>query len=339
MENANGHKVSVIVVNFDGLAHVERCLDSVFSQQYTPFEVIFVDNGSTDGSLQRARERYPDAIYVENDSNYGYPVAVNVGLARASGHYIVPLNIDTEVNAAWLSSQVALLDKDKSIAATAPVVVRFDARDRVNTAGLDLHASGLGFCRGLDDPVDQLPDTPFRVPGPSGCSFMIRKEVFHRLRGLNGDTFMYYDDVDLGWMLALAGEDVCCVPQAVVYHKYDLRMNASKFFYLERNRWRLVCAAFGKSGWLLFAPILLATEAMVLAYSVIKGPRYARAKLAAMVAALRNPAALRERRAEIQRLRKRSDVELFRLFRLSYPWRQLLAVSRGRSEGKRSELV
>ena len=93
-------KVSVITVNYNGMPYIDSCISSVLKQTYSNFEVILVDNNSTDGSLSYARTKFPDLIFVVNHRNLGYAGGINSGLAQATGEYIAPLNIDTEVEKA-----------------------------------------------------------------------------------------------------------------------------------------------------------------------------------------------------------------------------------------------
>src|ERR1035438_1504450 len=84
--------VSVILLNWNGERHVHRCLEHVAAQTYSPIEVIVVDNGSSDGSIQKIKAQYPDHLYVENARNLGFATGMNQGFRVARGEYVLPLN-------------------------------------------------------------------------------------------------------------------------------------------------------------------------------------------------------------------------------------------------------
>ena len=88
-------KVSVIIVNYNGMSYLEACLRSVLAQKVPDFEVILVDNKSSDGSLEHVRRMFPDLLAVANEKNLGYTVGINSGISRAKGKYLAPLNVDT----------------------------------------------------------------------------------------------------------------------------------------------------------------------------------------------------------------------------------------------------
>ena len=228
-------RASVIVVNYNGMSHLDACISSVLKQSYTDFDVIFVDNNSSDGSLEYAQNKFPNLTFVVNDKNLGYAGGINSGLTHATSEYIAPLNIDTEVAPNWLSARVAFLDENSQVGAVTPKILLFDDRTKINAMGLNIHITGLGFCRGLgkEDNISVLPEN---VPGVSGCSYLIRRQLLEQMGGAPGWCFMGNDDVIVSWLLRLMGYEVYCLPEAIVFHKYSLKMDPGKLFRLEKNR-------------------------------------------------------------------------------------------------------
>jgi GT2 family glycosyltransferase len=222
-------RASVILVNYNGMSHLDACISSVLKQSYTNFEVIFVDNNSSDESLEYARSKFPDLTFVVNDTNLGYAGGINSGLAYATGAYIGPLNIDTEVAPNWLSAMVASLDENPQVGAVTPKVLLFDDRTKINTMGLNIHISGLGFCRKLGK-KDEHSVIPENVPGVSGCAYLIRREILERMGGAPGWCFMGNDDVIVSWLLRLMGYEIYCLPESIAFHKYSLKMDPGKLF-------------------------------------------------------------------------------------------------------------
>jgi GT2 family glycosyltransferase len=318
-------RASVILVNYNGMSHLDACISSVLKQRYTNFEVIFVDNNSSDGSLEYARNKFPNLTFVANDKNLGYAGGINSGLPYATGDYIGPLNVDTEVAPNWLSTMVAFLDKNPQAGAVTPKILLFDDRTKINAAGLNIHITGLGFCRGLGKENDNSV-IPESVPGVSGCSYLIRRQLFEQMNGAPGWCFMGNDDVIVSWLLRLMGYELYCLPESIVFHKYSLKMSPEKLFRLEKNRKILLLSTLKPLTLLVCLPIFLAIDLMIVAYSLIKGWPYVSAKFCALASLWRERSDIKQRRDQHQSLRKVSDLSLFRRLNWNLAWAQLWGI-------------
>jgi len=320
-------KASVILVNYNGMPHLDACISSVLKQSYKNFEVIFVDNNSSDGSLEYARRKFPDLIFVDNDENLGYAGGINSGLSYATGDYIGPLNIDTEVVANWLSTMVAFLDENPQVGAVTPKILLFDDRTKINALGLNIHITGLGFCRSLgkDDDNSVIPES---VAGVSGCSYLIRRQLLEQMGGAPGWCFMGNDDVIVSWLLRLMGYEIYCLPESIVFHKYSLRMSPEKLFRLEKNRQTLLLSTLKPLTLLACLPILLGIELMITVYSLAKGRSYAKAKFSSLASLWREWSNIKQRRAQYKLLRTIPDFALFRRLNWNLEWAQLLHIGR-----------
>jgi len=315
-------RASVILVNYNGMLHLDACISSILKQSYKNFEVIFVDNNSSDGSLEYAQKKFPNLTFVVNDKNLGYAGGINSGLTYATGDYIAPLNIDTEVEPNWLGTMVAFLDENPQTGAVTPKVLLFDDRTKVNTMGLNIHITGLGFCRGLgrEDSISVLPEN---VPGVSGCSYLIRRQLLEQMGGAPGWCFMGNDDVIVSWLLRLMGYEIYCVPKAVVYHKYKLKMNPKKLYSLEKNRQALLLYSLRPSTIVVYLPIIVAVEVLIIGYALLRGKSYLKAKFGALRAVYRDRKYIREKRVQVRKIRKLSDFRLFKNLKLTLEWRQV----------------
>lgn len=318
--------VSVIVVNFNGMPHIDRCLASVLAQAHPDFEVILVDNCSTDGSLEHARDHYPGVRAVANSENLGYAGGINVGLAAATGGYIAPLNADTEMASGALKALSDFLDENQQAGVVTPKVLLFDRRDTVNALGSNIHISGLGFCRGLGRKDDGR-SAPEKVCGVSGSSYMIRRELLEQMGGVPLECFQANDDVVVSWMVNLMGYDAYCVRRAVVYHKYRLRMSPDKLCALEKNRLSLVLYGYGRGTLVALSPVLLVTELLIAAYCLRGGWSYVAAKSRAVRALWAERELIRQRRAVVKRVRRISDRRLLGRLRWNLEWGQLLQIA------------
>ena len=315
-------KVSVILVNYNGMPHLDVCISSILKQSYKNFEVIFVDNNSSDGSLEYAQNKFPNLIFVVNDKNLGYAGGINSGLSHATGDYIAPLNIDTEVTPNWLGAMVSFLDENPQAGAVTPKVLLFNDRTKINALGLNIHITGLGFCRGLGRKDDHS-IIPENVPGVSGCSYLIKREILEEMGGAPQECFMGNDDVIVSWLVNLMGYKIYCVPEAVVYHKYKLRMNPEKLYSLEKNRQALLLYSLKTSTLVACFPVFATVEALIIGYSMLRGKAYLKAKFGALRAVGKDRKYIREKKVQIQKIRRISDFQLFKNLKLTLEWGQI----------------
>lgn len=316
-------KVSVIVVNFNGMPHIDTCIASLLNQTYRNFEVIFVDNNSSDGSLQYAQNKSPQLIFVQNGKNLGYAGGINSGLAYATGNYIAPLNIDTEVTPDWLGTMVSFLDANPQVAAVTPKILLFNDRSKINALGLNIHMTGLGFCRQLGNPDDGSISAK-KVSGVSGCSYLIRREIFGRMGGAPEECFMGNDDVIVSWLVNLMGYDIYCVPEAVIYHKYVRKMSSERLYTLEKNRQALLLSTLKPLTFATCFPIFLVVEILIIGYCTLKGMTYLKAKFSAFSSLWKERDSIKQKCVRYMQLRKISDFELFGKLAWNLDWRQIL---------------
>ncbi len=207
---------------------------------YPNYEVILVDNGSTDGSVEFVETNYPEVRILRSKKNLGFAIANNVATEHARGEYVALLNNDTEVDRDWLSEMVRVAESDKLVAGCSSKLLMFNARQVINSAGGGMTKCGLGFDRGLYELDRGQYDRVEEVIFACAAASLFRKSVFQLLGGFDEKFFMYHDDVDLGWRIWLAGYKIVYVPTAKVYHKYGGTSEATigvlkKAYYGERH--------------------------------------------------------------------------------------------------------
>ena len=131
-------QVSIIILNYNGIKFVERCLKSVLNTDYPLFEVIFVDNGSTDGSPELVQKLFGEdkrLRIILNKENLGFTGGNNVGIKMSKGEYIVLLNNDTEVPSDWLRQLVLVMEKRRDIGMAQPAILYMDMDHTIQTLG------------------------------------------------------------------------------------------------------------------------------------------------------------------------------------------------------------
>lgn len=228
--------VSVVIVNRNGIEFVDACLRSVLSNDYPEFEVIFVDNASSDGSLEYVRNTFGSdkrLLFVENSNSVGPAVGRNNGIAVAKGKYIAFLDNDTEVDALWLIELVNVLEQDASIGAAQSKLLKSDQKDVFDYAGDYL--TPFGFlserARGAKDTgqFDYVAD----IFSAKSAACVMRKDLLDRVGGFDEDFYMYLEETDLCWRVWLAGYRVVFIPNSKVYHAYGTKKKATKEHYPE----------------------------------------------------------------------------------------------------------
>ncbi|MGC9395862.1 MAG: glycosyltransferase family 2 protein, partial [Anaerolineae bacterium] len=210
--------ISVIIPNWNGAPHLPVCLDSLQRQTYPHVEMIVVDNGSHDNSLD-VLARYPDVQALALGENRGFTGACNAGFRVAQGDIQVLLNNDTEADPGWLEAVAAAFDGHPEVGLVASKMLLFDQRDTFHTAGDYVTPDGLAHNRGVWQKDEGQYDEAVYVFSACGGSAAYRKTMLDAIGLLDDDFFFSFEDVDLAWRGQLAGWRCLYVPEAVVYHK------------------------------------------------------------------------------------------------------------------------
>jgi len=268
--------VSAIVVTYNSARHVGALLDSLANDPHGPDQTVVVDNGSSDATLSVLAEHGITPLPLSQ--NPGYGAACNAGARKADGDVLVFVTPDTRPHDGWIPPLVRTLSGPDVGAAMATIEL-LDQPGRFNTSGGVLTPVGLAWVSDHGEPVP--PDDPGnQAAWPSGAAFAITADVFWSMGGFREDLFMYHEDTDLGWRLAMRGLHVVRVPDSTVAHDYDFGRNPFKMRHLERNRWRLLMANYRSSTRWLLAPVLLIADLGVTVVAARDG--WLRAKLQAL---------------------------------------------------------
>jgi GT2 family glycosyltransferase len=310
MENLNHvkrwPKVSVILVNANMLHHLKRCLPSLYEQQYSNYEVLLVDNHSTDGSVEFVRAEFPAVKVIENEANLGYAAGNNVGFKHADGAYVCVLNPDTHVAPDMLAELVRAMEADPGTGLATSRILLMDQPQSINTCGNEITFTGLTFCRGLNQPMEKYPKHEY-VSAVSGAAFLIRRDVLEEIGGFDEDFFTYYEETDLSLRALLAGYKILYAPSSILWHQYAFRYSAQKNYYQERNRYYSLLKTLRFPTLLALLPGLLLSELISWGYSVLKGKDHLASKLRSHLWILKNWKKIMQARKEVQKLRRVPD--------------------------------
>jgi len=301
--------ISIIILNYNGKQFVDDCLSSVLNQTYNNYEVIFVDNNSTDGSADYAKSKYPAIKLIRNKGNYGYAKGNNIGIKQSKGEYVLVLNPDTMVEKTWLA-ELTKAAKSNDAAAYQPKILNFTHRDLIDTAHPRIHYTGLAW--GDIYKKDAGFSTPTEISFGSGTAVMIKRSVLEEIGMLDEDLFMYHEDVDLGWRMLMAGYKILFIPTAVMYHKYAFSRNKKKNYFLERNRFIVLLKNYQRKTLFLILPALVLVELGTLAYAIRE--RWFLNKIRGYKDVIRNLDRILQKRQKIQHMRKVNDREVTQHF-------------------------
>jgi GT2 family glycosyltransferase len=211
--------IALVMVNFNGLHHLRRCLPALRATLTAPAKVVVVDNGSSDGSVEWLASAAPWVSCLPLPHNVGFGEANRVGIAATSSALVALLNNDTEPQPGWLEALLAPLAADPTVAASCAQLRLICDPRTLNAHGGGMSHLGFGFDRQLHCPTAAA-DGPrwSECLFPTAAALVMRRAAFEAVGGFDRAFFMYHDDVDLGWRFWLAGWRVVVCRDAVVLH-------------------------------------------------------------------------------------------------------------------------
>lgn len=238
---------SIIVLNFNGERIIEKCLSHLLNQTYLNFEIIIVDNNSTDNSLDILQKYLPSQqiSIVRSKKNLGVPGGRNLGVLHARGEIIAFIDNDGYAHPNWLEEAVSTIESDERIGAVGSLVFFNRKKTVVNGAGGTLNLQGYGGDICFNQPYEfaHLPDW---VLYPMGCGMVVKKEVLDLIGPFDELLFNYYDDAELGIRIWRLGLRVVLSPNAWIDHDFSVsdEINQNKVALCERNRLRTLLKYF-----------------------------------------------------------------------------------------------
>lgn len=211
---------SIIVVNWNGKNYLEKCLDSLKKLIYPNYEIVLVDNGSVDGSVEFVRQNFPWIKIVQNKENLGFAEANNIGYQNSKGEYILFLNNDTTVEPNFLTILVKEIEINKDIGGLQPKILQMDNPQKLDCVGGFLTASGIlyhfGYGKNADNPKYSK---KIEIFSAKGAAILFRREVLEKVGLFDKDFFAYFEETDLCHRVWVAGYKIIYIPDAVIYHK------------------------------------------------------------------------------------------------------------------------
>ena len=254
----NSPRVVIVVLSWNGRDDTLNCLASLRLLTYPAYQVVVVDNGSTDGSVEAIRAEYPDVSLIETGENLGYVGGNNAGLSWAlerGGDYVLLLNNDTEVAPEFLSELVRVAESVPSVGIVGPTIYYFDRPQTIWSAGGAIDwARGETRMIGLDEAdTGQFGCEPRPVDFVTGCALLVKSRVIQQIGMLDLRFFAYYEDAEWSVRAARAGFAIWHVPSAKIWHKILPERRAASpqtHYYMTRNRLLFLrCTGAGYGAW------------------------------------------------------------------------------------------
>jgi len=256
--NKNHPKVSIIILNWNGLKDTIECLESLKKITYPNYKVIVVDNASSGDDVKVLREKFGDYIHIiQNDKNYGYTGGNNIGirhsLASSQPDYFLILNPDTVVNPDFLSRMTEAAQKDALIGIAGPKVYYYEKPNCIQSAGAKINmwtgrASHIGINKLDTGQYNYLQEVDF----VSGCCILIKADAISNVGLFDESFFCYWEEVDYCIRAKRTGYKVMHVPEAKIWHKAPMKRTLWKrnqmrnrpsgftYYYMARNNFRFM---------------------------------------------------------------------------------------------------
>lgn len=243
-------QVAIVILNYNGKAHLECFLPSVIEHQHE-HTLIIADNASTDDSIEFLKAKYPTIRIIQNNDNYGFAKGYNEALQKIKDEfeYFLLLNNDVEVTEDWISPLLGSL-QNENVAACQPKILSYRRKNHFEHAGaaggfIDKHY--FPFCRGrifdsFEEDTFQY-ETEQKVSWTSGAAMLIKSKVFFEVGGFDEDFFAHMEEIDLCLRIQKKGYELRCNPKSVIYHLGGGTMpyNSPKKVYLNfRNNLFLI---------------------------------------------------------------------------------------------------
>jgi len=209
--------VSIVIINYNGMRFLKDCLESVLKTDYPAekIEVMIVDNGSTDGSLEYIQENFQEVRLIKLSKNVGFAAAANIGASKSRGELVVFLNVDTLVEKNWLIELVRQIVSGPKIAVAGSSVLPMTFKQSHRYVTTVPYLTVLGSV--IEIPTKKRKERIF-CGSVHGAAFAVRKSIFKRIGGFDSTYFMYSDEVDLCHRAWLYGYEVVICPRSIVYH-------------------------------------------------------------------------------------------------------------------------
>lgn len=268
--------VSIVIVNWNGIKYINDCIVSLLDQTFRDFEIILVDNASSDGSVEFVEKKFLNVRIIKNTTNLGFAEGNNIGIKNSHGSLIALFNQDAIADREWLVNLIKVIQSSDKIGAVS---------GKIFYLGEQFGKEAV-FCTWPKiDPITAMPynfhdnEAASKVDYLSGAAMLVKRAVIEKVGLLDSKYFLYFEETDWCARMIRAGYDLIYVPDAIAWHLVSASITESdtKIYYMERNRIRFALKNFDLSYLPIFFLIYL-TETTFVFFSDIKKSNYSRSK-------------------------------------------------------------
>lgn len=325
--NADQPLVSIVLLNWNGENYIHACARSIAEQAYKNIEVIVVDNGSVDKSLQNLKCAYPEWAYIEHANNIGFAAGMNSGLVLAKGKYVIPLNQDVYLDNNFIEKSVNIMESLNRAGALGAEEYLWEGNkltDKLRSPGpalfLRLRIKGI---------ASKIETSIVKSFGVNGSFPFLRREALVELKKQDGHVydpafFSGWEDMDLWWRMQLRGWECYATQETKAWHvgsSFDDEkqsfLEKSTFYqvWIMRNRWFLIFKNIPLFILLFLSPLLLLLEFILPFYFLLRSPRSLRAWFISWREIFASLPSICAKRRVIQKHRKLRSLQIVRWFK------------------------
>ena len=261
---------SAIILNYNGKEVIGECIESLLKQSTMPDEVIVVDNGSIDNSIEIVKQ-FPQVKLIELKENVGVGAGYNAGIKASKGENLLLLNNDVTLDKYCVENLVEYRKLGHNIGMVQPKIMYADTPSVINSLGLWINREG--FAGNISDgKIDGLFENKF-IFGCGGGAFMYTREALKSAGLFDASYQFYFEDVDISWRIQQCGFSCLLVPSALVYHKcgYSTKKlsNYTRDYYSHRNRITTLAKRLEKDQFVAYLPWLVLSELKIIGLSLV----------------------------------------------------------------------
>ena len=208
--------IDIVIPNYNGNKYLKECIDSLYTQTYSNFRIIIIDNCSTDSDYKWL-DNYKNLIFKKLDKNYGFDKAVNEGIKLSNSEYVVLLNNDTVAKENWLEELTKCIERDKKIFSVCSKMLRYEDKNLIDDAGDEYNILGWGYKRGDGQHISKYNNTEEVFSSCAGAA-IYRRSILDKIGYFDEHFFAYMEDVDISYRAKIHGYKNIYCADAQIYH-------------------------------------------------------------------------------------------------------------------------
>jgi GT2 family glycosyltransferase len=304
---------SIIILNYNGGNDLIECIESIHQTEYCEYEIILIDNNSTDKSHINCKNKFPQIKLIQNDKNIGM-TARNIGIKNSKSNFIVFLDSDTVVEKEWLQNLIESFKKHGE-GLYQPKILEKQNKNIISSYGNMINIFGFGFAKNRGEIEDVKLDEFSKIGYTSGACTFSSLSTIKKIGDVDEIFFAYHDDLEYGWRASLLGINSFFEPKSKIYHRVSLTLKKSskeKIFLTERNRLICLKTLYSRKTFYKILPLVVILETGIFIYFITKGLGIT--KIKSYFSFLKLTSKIIEKQKNIEKIRKFSDKEIIKKF-------------------------